>query len=112
MEKELLEVGDVVYTNNRWHGLIKHVIERVTNKQSFSGHLKINIQLISDGEGKRSKILGESYSSVYLETDKLLKKYTEQQLRAKLRSKVSKLQYETIDIEKVKNLLEVLEDGK
>lgn len=73
-----LKVGDVLYTVNRWYGLQRHVIERVTPKQAVSGNTKFRIDILtferSYGEQKEAAIIGE-YGNAKLETPVLKAEY-------------------------------------
>ncbi len=83
MIKQMLEVGDFLYTNRRFkQGLNKHIIDRVTNKRAFSGIMQFNraIEFLSLGHAVR--IIG-AYGVALVETDDLKNQYRVQELISK-----------------------------
>lgn len=81
MKDNKLEVGDVLYESNRWHGLVKHVITRLTPTTALAGETrKYKIELITGYQGLSGNIIGQ-YGSDRLETDDLKAEYKLQQLR-------------------------------
>lgn len=111
MEKEELQVGDVVYTYNQWHGLQRHIIERVTAKQAFSGYMKFKREIEQLYRGKGVKNIGQ-YGSADVETEKIKAEYEEQVLRSKLGRTMDKIKTKELPLSTVKKLLEILTDGK
>lgn len=89
--KKELAVGDIVYTSSRWNGLSRHKIERITNKQAFSGMLKMKKELQkSYFGGLAAKVLGD-YGTADLETPELLEDWNNQQLERKAKRLLSDL---------------------
>lgn len=79
MKDNKLEVGDVLYEYSRWHGLVKHVVDRLTPTTAISGSEKYKIELLRQDK-IAAKLIGE-YGHHYLETEKLKEQYLLQETR-------------------------------
>lgn len=85
MEKELLEVGDILYRNASFgYGLNKYKVVRVTNTQAIlDPNKKVTRQLQGHANDKYVRIIGGAFyeSSTYrIETPELQAKFEHQEL--------------------------------
>jgi hypothetical protein len=70
-EIKLLQVGDFVYGRDRWHGIQRCKIAKVTPKQAFTeGGTKLKREILNGA----ASVIGE-YGSLEIETPELLAKW-------------------------------------
>ena len=107
MKDNKLEVGDVLYTNDRWHGVRKSVIDRVTATTAISGASKFKIDVVEHGSGLSVRMIG-SYGYAYLETDEYIREFRLKQKRNTLYRKLKDLDIYAIDESRIDEILNVL----
>lgn len=117
---QLLQIGDVVYDHDRWYGLQRYTIEKVTPKQAVynNGTRRCNREVVcsrgfSNPEGTLIASKIGSYGSVELETPKLKAEYDLQQAKrttAQLVEAVGKISVKGMSKEQVETLNTLLKD--
>lgn len=108
MEKKLLEVGDVLYCNDRWQGLVRIVIDKVTNKQAMAGTKKFYRELLTMGS---ARCLGQ-FGSMKLETPELKAEFQLQNLRRKADRLLKSYKVQDLPTEKLLEIIKVLSDNE
>lgn len=122
MESKKLEVGDIIYETNRFHGLQQYRVERVTASQAIYRNgldrCKRELSIIGGDAGNwATRKIGDAYQSVYLANEALDARYLIHQKRVKVVTAIeqlskintAKLSVQQLDviIEKLHEALEV-----
>lgn len=111
MEKKQLEIGDYVYSYQRWgKGLIRTQITHVTPKQATAGHLKMKRDVeyhTSYGGTARPEVkaIGE-FGWLSVETPELLDRWTKEQLIKKAYHLHSNFKSDMITAENAQSIID------
>jgi len=104
-ETKQLNVGDVVYQDNRW-GMDRHIIDRVTPKMAFASNLKFKLEYLTGGPLHNIGNGGTRWATgyYYAETPELKQRF---EIRM-LRYKISQVKLSDLPIDKIKAILAIV----
>lgn len=103
MEKQLLNVGDVIYDKGNYGVNDRFIIERVSSTQAFSNHKKFK-RFIYDGAIERIAQESWSTSKYYVETPALKDEWLKKGIVEKLRN----FQWGKLDLDQLKAIRQII----
>jgi hypothetical protein len=115
MKNNLLEVGDVLYDTDRWHGIMQTKVVSLTPKRAkldTGAYVEKELVTIYATDGRLgAKRIGD-YGYRELETEQWKRRYERQELAKKARRHIENLSIGTLSNEQLELILSIKSENK